>query len=61
MDSMFAWRNSAPSQEIAEERMYQSNSFSRFSMAALLMAGLLLGGRRWLCPDEAGDDAGRAD
>jgi hypothetical protein len=28
---------------MAEERMYQGNSFSRFSTASLLMAGLLLG------------------
>src|SRR3981081_4849025 len=28
---------------MAEERMYQSNSFSRFSTASLLTAGLLMG------------------
>src|SRR5216683_1787210 len=29
---------------MAEERMYQSNSFSRFSMVSVLTASLLLGG-----------------
>src|SRR5271155_5021744 len=43
MDSMFARRNHVCRRRWWRERMHQSNSFSRFSIATLVMAGLLLG------------------
>src|SRR5271155_1114661 len=43
MDSMFARRNHVCRRRWWRERMHQSNSFSRFSIATLVMSGLLLG------------------
>jgi hypothetical protein len=40
---MFAWRNYTPRKEMAEERMFQGKSFSRFTMASVLIAALLWG------------------
>src|ERR1700733_9398389 len=41
---MFSWRDRAAADKVAEESMYQGSSFSRFSMAAILAASLLLNG-----------------
>src|SRR6202041_2438128 len=41
---MFSWRGRAAADKGAEETMYQGSSFSRFSLAAILTAGLLLNG-----------------